>query len=191
MPVRPARRDEHDQDRRDQTLRRPEARHVGPTQEGARLPGAALSGKLHPVDLRFARGLSGRDAGARRRRPLLQPRGDPDRRQDRGGQRLRPDRDRQGRHPVDPRRVGAHPPYRRLRRDHPVGESQPRRPGRRLRRQVQHRRRRPRAREDHRRHLRPQQDDRRLQNLRRARHRHRPAAARRRSKAQPSRSSTP
>ena len=33
--------------------------------------------------------------------------------------------DRQGRHPVDPGRLGAHPPYRRLRRDHPVGEPQP------------------------------------------------------------------
>ena len=62
-----------------------------------------LSRELHPVDLRFARGLPGPDAGGRRRRALLQPRGDPDRRQDGRRQRLRPHRDRQGRHPVDAR----------------------------------------------------------------------------------------
>ena len=124
-------------------------------------------------------GYPGQDAGGRRRRALLQPRGDPDRRQDGRGQRLRPDRDRPGRNPVDAGRLRAHPPSRRLRRDHPVGEPQPGRPGRRLRRQVQHRRRRPGAGEDHRRDLRPHQDDRRLHDLGRAGRRHRPARRRR------------
>ena len=50
--------------------------------------------------------------------------------------------------------------HRRLRRHHPVGEPQSRRPGRRLRHQIQYRRRRPGAGEDHRRDLRPHQDDR-------------------------------
>ena len=101
---------------------------------------AGLSGELRPVDLRFARRLPGQDAGGRRRRPLLQPRGDPDRRQDGRGQRLRPHRDRPGRHPLDAGRLRAHPPSRRLRRHHPLGQPQSGRPGRRLRRQVQHRR---------------------------------------------------
>ena len=39
------------------------------------VPAAALCGELHPVDLRRARRLRRADAGDRRRRPLLQPRG--------------------------------------------------------------------------------------------------------------------
>ena len=49
----------------------------------------ALCREFRPVDLRFARGLCRQDAGRRRRRALLQPRGDPDRDPDRGRQRLR------------------------------------------------------------------------------------------------------
>ena len=50
-------------------------------------------------------------------------------------QRLRPHRRRPRRHAVDARRLGADPPHRRLRRHHPVGQPQSRRPGRRLRHQ--------------------------------------------------------
>ena len=64
--------------RRDPPVRRPATRHLGPAQEGAGLPAAALCRELRPVDLRRARRLRGQDAGDRRRRPLLQPRGHPD-----------------------------------------------------------------------------------------------------------------
>ena len=74
----------------DQALRRPEAGHLGPAQEGAALPAAELRAELHPVDLRQPGGLRGQDAGDRRRRPLLQPRGHPDRAEDGRRQRLRP-----------------------------------------------------------------------------------------------------
>ncbi len=54
-------------------------------------------------------GFRGQDAGGRRRRALLQSRGDPDRPEDGRGQRLRPHRRRQGRHPVDAGRLRADP----------------------------------------------------------------------------------
>ncbi len=47
------------------------------------LPAAALCRELHPVDLRRLEGFARQDAGDRRRRPLLQPRGHPDRPEDR------------------------------------------------------------------------------------------------------------
>ena len=56
-----------------------------------------------------------------------------------------------------PGRLQRHPQARRLRRHHPLGQPQPRRPDRGLRHQVQHRQRRPGAGEDHRRDLRPHQ----------------------------------
>ena len=54
----------------------------GPAQEGSGLPAAELCGELHPVDLRQSRRLCRQDAGDRRRRPLLQPRSDPEGDQD-------------------------------------------------------------------------------------------------------------
>ena len=54
-----------------------------------------------------------------------------------------------------------HPQVQGLRRHHPLGQPQSRRPGRGFRHQVQHRQWRPGAREDHRRDLRAHQDDRR------------------------------
>ena len=179
----------HDQDSRDQAFSRSEAWNLRPAQEGYGVPDARLSGELHPVDLRFARGFSGQDARRRRGRALLQPRGDPDRGPDRRRQRLRPHRDRQGRHPVDAGGLRDDPASRGLRRDHPVGEPQSRRPGRRLRRQIQHRRGRAGAGEGDRGDLRPHQDDRGLQDFRRARFRHRRARRDRPSKARRSRSS--
>ena len=74
-------------------------------------------------------------------------------------QRFWPHRRRPARLAVDARRLGADPVAGRLRRHHPVGEPQSRRPRRRFRHQIQYRRRRPRAGEDHRRDLRPHQDD--------------------------------
>ena len=65
----------------------------------------------------------------------------------------------QGRHPLDAGRLARDPRATGLRRDHPVGEPQSRRPARRFRHQVQHRQRRPGAGEGHRRDLRPHQDD--------------------------------
>ena len=62
----------------------------------------------------------------------------------------------------------------RLRRDHPIGEPQSRRPARGLRRQVQYQRRRAGPGERHGDDLLPFQDDRLLQNRRRARGGHRP-----------------
>ena len=50
-------------------------------------------------------GFAGQDAGDRRRRPLLQPRGHPDRAEDGRRQRLRPGDGRPGRHPLDARRL--------------------------------------------------------------------------------------
>src|SRR5271170_7126624 len=70
----------HDPNRRDQAVPRPEAGNIGIAQAGSGVSATGLSRKLHPVDFRLARGLRGPDAGARRRRALLQPRGDPDRR---------------------------------------------------------------------------------------------------------------
>ena len=172
----------HDRhDRRDHALRRPEAGHLGPAQEGAALPAAELRRELHPVDLRQPRGLRGQDAGDRRRRPLLQPRGHPDRAQDGRRQRLRPGAGRPGRPALDARRQPRHPQAQRLRRHHPLGQPQSRRPDRGLRHQVQHRQRRPGAREDHRGDLRPHQGDRQLPHPRRARPRPRPHRQRRRS----------
>ena len=142
--------------------RRPEARHLGPAQEGAGLPAAELCRELHPVDLRLPRGLRGQDAGDRRRRPLLQPRGHPDRASRMAaangfGKVHR----RAGRHPVDAGRLPRHPQVQGLRRHHPVGQPQSRRPARGFRHQVQYRQRRPGAGEDHRRDLRAHQGDRR------------------------------
>ena len=54
-------------------------------------------------------GFAGQDAGGRRRRPVLQPRGHPDRHQDGGRQRLRPGDRRARRHPVDAGRLEPHP----------------------------------------------------------------------------------
>ena len=65
--------------------------------------------------------------------------------------------DRPGRNAVDARGLSADPLNRRLRRHHPVGEPQSRRPARRFRHQIQYRRRRPGAGEDHRRDLRAHQ----------------------------------
>ena len=48
---------------------------------------------------------SRQDAGDRRRRAVLQPRGHPDRAEDGGGQRLRPGAGRPGRHPLDAGRL--------------------------------------------------------------------------------------
>ena len=95
--------DRHDHDPRHQALRRPEARHLGPAQEGSALPAADLRRELRPVDLRQPRRLRGQDAGHRRRRPLLQPRGHPDRAEDGRRQRLRPGSRRPRRHPLDAR----------------------------------------------------------------------------------------
>ena len=92
-------------DRRNHALWRPEARHIGPAQEGAGLPAAELCRELHPVDFRLARRLRRQDAGDRRRRPLLQPRSHPDRDPHGRGQRLRPGHRRAGRHPVDAGRL--------------------------------------------------------------------------------------
>ena len=100
--------------------RRPEARHLGPAQEDDGLPAAELCRELRPVDLRFARRLRRQDAGDRRRRPLLQSRGDPEGDPHRARQRLRPHRRRPRRPAVDARRLGADPQPRRLRRHHPL-----------------------------------------------------------------------
>ena len=69
---------EDDPHRRNQALRRPEARHLGPAQEGAGVPAAELRREFRPVDLQLAGGLRRQDAGAGRRRALLQSRGDPE-----------------------------------------------------------------------------------------------------------------
>ena len=79
----------HDQNCRNQAVRRPEARHIRPAQEGAGLPAAQLCREFHPVDFRFHRGFRRQGTGDRRRRPLFQPRGDPDRHPHGGGKRLR------------------------------------------------------------------------------------------------------
>ena len=97
------------QHRRHQTLSRPEARHLGPAQEDGGVPAAELRRELRPVDLRFARGLRRQDAGDRRRRPLLQSRGDPEGDPHRARQRLRPHRRRPRRPAVDAGRLGADP----------------------------------------------------------------------------------
>ena len=95
--------------------------------------------------------------------------------QDGRRQRLRPGDRRPGRHPVDAGRLPRHPQVQGLRRHHPVGQPQSRRAARGFRHQVQYRQWRPGAGEDHRRDLRAHQDDRQLQDRRRARRRHRPA----------------
>ncbi len=94
---------------RDDAFLRPEARHLGPAQEGPGLSAAALCRELRPVDLRQPRGLPGRHPRARRRRALSQPRGRSDRPQDGGGQRLRPGDGRPGRAPLDAGRLLRHP----------------------------------------------------------------------------------
>ena len=103
-------------------------------------------------------GFRRQDAGHRRRRALLQSRGDPEGDPHRRRQRLRPHRRRQGRPAVDAGGLRADPLDRRLWRHHPVGEPQSRRPRRRLRHQIQHRQRRPGAGKDHRRDLRAHQE---------------------------------
>ena len=70
-----------------------------------------------------------------------------------------------------PGRLQRHPQVRRLRRHHPLGQPQPRRPDRGLRHQVQHRQRRPGAREDHRGDLRPHEIHHRIPHPRRPRRR--------------------
>ena len=95
-------------------------------------------------------GFAGQDPGDRRRRPLLQSRGDPDGDPHGGGQWLRPRAGRPRRPPVDAGRLPRHPQTRRLRRHRPVGEPQSRRARRRFRHQVQCREWRAGAGEDHR-----------------------------------------
>ena len=96
--------------------RRPEARHLRPAQEGAGVPAAELCRELHPVGVRLARRLQGQDAGDRRRRPLLQPRGHPERHPHGRRQRLRQGDRRAGRHPVDAGRLQRHPQIQGVRR---------------------------------------------------------------------------
>ena len=106
----------------------------------------------------------------RRRRPVLQSRSHPEGHQDGRRQRFRQGNGRQGRHPVDARSLAYHPQIQGLRRHHPFRQPQSRRPDRRFRHQVQYRQWRPGPRKDHRRHLCPHQDDRRLQDRRFRRH---------------------
>jgi hypothetical protein len=59
-------------------IRRAASRHLGPAQEGDRVPAARLPRKFCRSDVRHLGDCSRPHPGARRRRPLLQPRGDPD-----------------------------------------------------------------------------------------------------------------
>ena len=102
---------------------------------------------------------AGRDAGAGRRRPLLQPRGDPDHSENGCGQRVLARAGRPGRHTFHACGLLRDPQIPDPRRHHPVRQPQPRRAGRRFRHQVQHRQRRPGAGEDHRSDLRGEQKD--------------------------------
>ena len=116
-----------------------------------RLPAAELCRELHPVDLRLPGELRRQDAGDRRRRPLLQPRGHPDRDPQmaaaNGFGRVLVG---QGGILSTPAASNVIRKYKRLRRHHPLGQPQSRRPARGLRHQVQYRQWRPGAREDHR-----------------------------------------
>ena len=121
----------------------------------AGVPATALPRELRPGDLRQRPRVGRPDAGGRRRRPLLQRRGDPDHPADGRGEWLRPRAGRAGRHPVDAGRALRDPQAQGVRRHHPVGQPQPGRSRRRFRHQVQHRQRRPGAGEGHRGDLRP------------------------------------
>ncbi len=129
---------------------RPGPRHLRTAQEGLGIPAAALPRELRPVDVRCRPTPQGGDAGARRGRPLLQPRGDPDGHPDGGGQRDRAHHRRARRAPLHAGRVASHPAAQGRRRDHPLRQPQSRRPRRRFRDQVQHRQRRAGAGEGHR-----------------------------------------
>ncbi len=135
--------------RRYEALFRPEARHLGPSQEGDGVSAAELCREFRPIDLRFARGFRRQDPRGGRRRKVLQSRSDPESDPHRRRQRLRAHRRGPGRAPFDAGGVGADPLHRRLWRHHPVGEPQSRRPRRRFRHQVQHFQWRPGAGKDH------------------------------------------
>ena len=100
---------------------------------------------------------------------FLQPRSDPARDQDGGGQRFWRNPGRARRHPLDARRLGAHSRGKGLWRHRPVRQPQSRRPGRGFRHQIQYFQRRPRPGKDHRGDLRPQHDHRKLQDASRRR----------------------
>ena len=145
--------------------RRPEARHLGPAQEDDGLPAAELCRELRPVDLRFARRLCRQDPGDRRRRPLLQSRGDPEGDPHRARQRF-------GRIVVGRGGLLSTPAASALIRSLEAyggiilsASSQSRRPRRRLRHQIHAEKRRPGAGKNHRRDLRPDQDRRRIKTL--------------------------
>ena len=140
--------------------RRPEARHLGPAQEGAGLPAAELCRELRPVDLRRARRLQGQDAGDRRRRPLLQREVIQTAIRMAAANGFGKVMVGQGGILSTPAASPRHPQVQGVRRHHPVGQPQSRRAGRRFRHQVQYRQWRPGAGEDHRRDLRPHQGDR-------------------------------
>ncbi len=143
-------------------LRRSEARHIRFAQTRAGVPAGALPGKFRAIHLRYHWRSTGRDAGAGRRRPLLQPRGDPDHFEDGIRQRVPARAGRQGRHTFHSCGVVRDPQIPHPRRHHPVGQPQSGRTGRRFRHQVQHCQRRPRPGEDHRGDLRGEQKDRAL-----------------------------
>ncbi len=92
----------------------------GPAQEGAGFPAAELCRELRAIDLRQPGRARGQDAGAGRRRTLLQSRGGPDHRPHGGGERLRQGDGRAGRHPVDAGRLERHPQIQGVRRHHPA-----------------------------------------------------------------------
>ena len=167
-----------DKDGRDHALPGPEARHLRPAQEGAGLPAEELCRELRAVDLRQPGRARRQDAGARRRRALLQSRGDPDRDPHGRGERFRQGHGRAGRNPVDAGGFERDPQIQGLRRHHPVGEPQSRRPARGFRHQIQRREWRAGAGEADRRDLRALQEDQRIQDRRSGADRHRQAEAR-------------
>ena len=120
----------------------PAPRHLRAAQEGPGLPPARLCRGVRPIDFRrAARGGRRRgrrqDAGAGRRRPVLQRRGGADHPAPDGRQRRRPGAGRARRAAVDAGGQRDHPRPRRVRRHRPVGEPQSGRSRRRFRHQVQ------------------------------------------------------
>ena len=153
-------RQAHDQDRCHQALSRPEARHLGPAQESAGVP----AGRTMP---RTSSSRSSIRWKAFKGKTLVI-----------GGDGRYYNREviqmaiamaaangfgevivGRGRHPVDAGGLPCHPQIQGLRRHHPVGQPQSRRPARGFRHQVQYRQWRPGAGEGHRRDLRAHQDD--------------------------------
>ena len=131
--------------------RRPAPRHLGPAQEGRRCSSSRTTWRISSSPSSTRSTASPADAGAGRRRPLSTTA----RRSRSSCAWRRPTASArvlvgQGGILSTPAASLRDPQARRLRRHHPVGQPQPGRAGRRLRHQVQHRQRRPGAREGHR-----------------------------------------